>query len=138
MSCDIFPNDDVGWIQKIKDLQNESITSLEEVAKQMIGLDGIISGIYFGAITFSKSAQNARSPLEKIIFLTPVVFWFFSLLASVMVIAPRRYQLNPYSPKSAQEIYERIISTKRLCLSIALWMFVFSMLSVAVALYIYL
>lgn len=138
MSHELFPDDEVGWIQKIKTLQGESISSIEEVAKQMIGLDGIISGIYFGAMAFSKFGNKIMPYQEKIIFLLPVIFWFLSLLASVMVITPKQYQLNPYSPENAQKIYERIIFFKRLYLSLSLWMFVFSIASILVVLFIYL
>lgn len=135
---EIFADDDVKWVKLISEIQSESIASIEEVAKQLIGLDGIISGIYFGAISFSQLTQNIPNIWERLALTIPIVFWLFSLLAAVITITPREYHLNPNKPVEAKNTYNKIIRAKRLFLSIALWLFVLSIGALILVLLIYL
>jgi hypothetical protein len=131
--------EDTQWLAMMDDLRKRSLTSIEETAKQLIGLDGLISGIYFGAVVFSDLPAAAAQPAaSRALFLAPVVLWLASLVAAVLVLAPRAYAYNPHSPGEARDAYERIIGTKHARLKAALWLFVASLVALAAVLWVYL
>ena len=130
--------EDLKYLELMDAARKDSLRAIEDAAKQLIGLNGIISGIYYGAVAFSKLSAAALAGNNRIIFLAPVLLWLASLIVAVLALIPRAYAYNPYSPDEAKETYTRLVATKDLRLKIALWLFVASILALAVALWIYL
>jgi hypothetical protein len=130
--------DDLKWLELMDAARKDSLRSIEDAAKQLIGLDGIISGIYYGAVTFSKLPPAALAGTNRVVFAAPVALWLVSLVAAVLVLMPRAYAYNPHSPDEARDAYTRIVATKDTRLKIALWLFVASIIALLVALWQYL
>ena len=78
--------EDLKWLELMDNARKESLKSIEDAAKQMIGLNGIISGIYYGAVTFSKLSYTSLQGGNRVLFIAPVVLWLASL--TVAVLAP--------------------------------------------------
>ena len=133
------PNpDDLKWLDLMDAARKDSLRSIEDAAKQLIGLNGIISGIYYGAVTFSKLPAAALAGANRIVFAAPVALWLVSLVVAVLVLMPRAYAYNPHSPDEARDAYTRIVTTKDTRLKIALWLFIASIVALLVALWQYL
>ena len=82
------------WKDTAKGLLGESIKSIEETAKQIIGVAGILEGLYFHAIAFSDVRGTLNSPWQIILFLAPLAVWWVSLSLAVLVFFPRTYDTN--------------------------------------------
>jgi len=72
------------WKDTAKGLLGESIKSIEETAKQLIAVAGILEGLYFHAIAYS----NVRGKLDSglfLLYLAPLIFWLGSLFFGLLV-----------------------------------------------------
>ena len=64
-----------------------------------------------------------------------VGLWLASLAAAVLALTPSVHHYNPHSPDDARRAYTELVRKKDNCLKIALWLFVGSLLALAVALW---
>ena len=130
---------DLRWLTLMDEARKGSLAAIDEAAKQLIGLDGLISGIYFGAVALSNlPAAIAAMAVNRVIFLAPVALWLASLVAAVLVLTPKTYSYNPNSPEEARDTYLAIVATKHGRLKVALGLFVASIVALAFALWMYL
>lgn len=133
------PSDaDLHWLKLMQAAREQSLAALDEGAKQLIGLDGLISGIYFGAVTFAQLPASVLSDANRVLFLAPVVLWLASLVAAILTLIPRAYRYNPQSPDEARAAYQRIVQTKDRRLQVALGFFAASLVALVVVLWVYL
>ncbi len=131
-------SESVKWLGLMESAREKSLETIDEAAKQLIGLDGLISGIYFGAVTFSNIQPAVLNPLSGALLLAPILLWFVSLIFAVLTIAPGKYPYNPHSPDDARRQYENILAHKYRFMQIALWLFVASIAALSAALVMYL
>jgi len=128
--------EEMKWLELMDAARKDSLRAIEEAAKQLIGLDGLISGIYFGAFAFTD--LSGLQDASHFIFMAPVVLWLASLVAAVLALTPRAYAYNPHSPDEARDTYNQLVAMKDRRLKIALWIFVASIVALVAALWAYL
>ena len=107
------------WKDTAKGLLGESIKSIEETAKQIIGVAGILEGLYFHAIAFSDVRGTLNSPWQVILFLAPLAVWLASLSLAVLVFFPRTYDTNISSWRESRTTFEQIVVYKHRMLKTA-------------------
>lgn len=125
------------WRELARETVMSSAATIEETAKQLIGITAILEGLYFHAITFADLRGRVTELLPLLAYLTPLVFWTFSLIAAGLVFFPRTYVINLNSSEAAKELYEDAVRRKYWCLEFALgWLVVGAMgITLAVAVY---
>lgn len=99
------------WTQAVKDLLKESIVVIESASRQLITVNGIVSGIYFHAITYSETATKL-SILASLMYLTPIVCWLLSLVWSMLVIGPKSLPMRYLNEDTARKDFEHIAHDK--------------------------
>src|SRR5512135_1611729 len=82
------------WRTTAQDTVKGSAQSIDETAKQIIAVVGILEGLYFHAVTFSTVKGTINTPLTALAYTSPLIFWLFSLVAASLVFFPRAYQIN--------------------------------------------
>jgi hypothetical protein len=126
------------WRPTAQDAVKGSAQSIDETAKQIIAVVGILEGLYFHAIAFSSVKGTISTVLEVLAYLAPLIFWLFSLIAASLVFLPRTYQININSSEAAKRLYEDVVRRKYFFLIFSLaWMVIGSMFLI-VALVVYL
>ena len=115
-----------------------SAATIEETAKQLIGITGILEGLYFHAITFADLRGKVTGLLPLLAYLAPLIFWTFSLIAAGLVFFPRMYAMNLNSSEAAKAMYEDAVRRKYWCLVFALGWLVVGALGLIVAIGLYL
>lgn len=106
------------WLETVRNAAKESVSALEEAAKQMITITSLLQGIYFAAISFSdiKKALGQFTDIQGWLItgalLLPLLLWIISLAFAVLVFKPRLYLTNLDSPDVARKSYEEIITYK--------------------------
>lgn len=105
------------WLDTTRGMVKESVASLEEAAKQLIGAVTLVEGIYFAAISFTDLraltvADGTGSWLRIILFISPILVWLVCLIFAVMVFTPEIYKTNLGSPDLAKEVYLEIVGYK--------------------------
>ena len=98
------------WKQNAEKLVGESISSVEDTAKQFVTITGLLEGIYFHAITFS-DVKNVEG-ISVLIYVAPLVLWLASLIFAVMVLVRKKYGLNINSSRDSKEKFEEILEGK--------------------------
>lgn len=96
------------WRKNAEKLVSDSISSIEEVAKQIILVTSLLEGIYFHALTSS----DMKAPLHgkiAFLYLLPILLWFLSLIFSLFTLFPNRYQININSTHDSREIFGKIL-----------------------------
>ncbi len=106
------------WRDIGKGMIKESISTIDETAKQIIGVTGILEGLYFHAIAFT-DLNNKVTSSTLWIYLAPVGLLLISLTAALLVYFPKRSKINFNSSEACQLFYERTVSRKLLALRIA-------------------
>jgi len=107
------------WLDTGKGLTDASITSIEESAKQIIGLVTLLQSIFFATLSFSSlktTLINLQGHLSfwalLILMISPLVCWIMSLWLSILVFLPKTYLVNLNSPDLACETFLEITHYK--------------------------
>ncbi len=106
------------WKDTAKGLLGESIKSIEGTAKQIIGVAGILEGLYFHAIAYS-DIRGQLGGVGLLLYLLPLLLWLGSLLAALLVFFPRTYASNISSWRESKDAFERIVTYKHAMLKVA-------------------
>jgi len=107
------------WKDTAKGLLGESIKSIEGTAKQIIGVAGILEGLYFHAIAYSDIRGQLGGVGPLLLYLLPLLLWLGSLLAALLVFFPRTYTSNISSWRKSKAAFERIVTYKHAMLKVA-------------------
>ncbi len=125
------------WRDLARETVKASAATIEETAKQLIGIAGILEGLYFHAITFADLRGTVTELLPLLAYLAPLIFWTFSLIAAGLVFFPKVYKINLNAGDATKIMYEDTVRRKYWCLVFALvWLVVGAVgLMVAVGVY---
>ncbi|HEX9922005.1 MAG TPA: hypothetical protein VGD99_05035 [Anaerolineae bacterium] len=124
------------WRQAIREIRKDSVKTVEDAARQLIGLVTLLSGLYFHAITFGQAPQGY--PDVKVLFVGPLALWVLCLLAASLVLFPRRFLLSPYDPDETERLIGQALTYKYRLLRVALGLLVISLGWLVVAAWVYL
>ena len=105
------------WRELGKGMIRESIGTIDETARQIIGVAGILEGLYFHAIAFT-DLQGKLTGRAMWVYLAPVLLLLISLVSALLVFFPDRYRLNFNSSEASKRVYERVVSSKLLALRV--------------------
>jgi len=121
---------DDAQLQSLKDTAlKDALRSVDDAAKQLTSLSGLISGVYFSVVSFAKmSAGTAQMP-NHTLFLVPMALWLGTLLAAVLALTPRAQAYDARTAAEAQELSRRAIRAKQRWLQVSLGCFVVSLLA---------
>jgi hypothetical protein len=98
------------WKQNAEKLVGESISSVEDSAKQFIAITGLLQGIYFHAITFSDIREEPA--YSVLIYVSPLLLWLLSLIFAMLVLFRKKYGININSSRDSKENFEKIVAGK--------------------------
>ena len=115
----------------------DSVKSVEETARQIITVAGILEGLYFHAISFS-DIRESMSGANLAWFSLPMVLLLLSLAGAFMVFFPERYQINILSSTGSQATYEHIVQSKVTVMRIAAVFLLLGIVGIIVAMIVYL
>ena len=105
------------WLDTARSSVKESVSSLEEAAKQLIGAVTLVEGIYFAAVSWSDmktimAVQGGMAWLRILLFISPIVLWLACLFFATRVFTPETYQTNLSSPDLAEQFHRDLVSYK--------------------------
>lgn len=126
------------WNEIGKDLLRTSIQSLDEKAKQLLGATTILVGLYFNAIAFSGLHNKVVVKWQLVVYLAPVVLLLISITASLLVFSPKAYLFNTSSSEASRVIYSLVINRRSRLLMIASVFLILGIVSLLLAMSIYL
>lgn len=99
------------WRETGRGLIRDSILAIDETARQIITVSGILEGLYFHSITFSDIRKELTN-LDLFIYILPLVLLLLSLATALLVFFPERYRVNILSSDGSKKIYEDIVKSK--------------------------
>jgi hypothetical protein len=119
------------WKKNAEKLVGESISVVEDTAKQFVVVTGLLQGIYFHAIAFSdlKGAEGH----SVLIYLAPLVLWLLSLIFAVMVLIRKKYEININSTSNSKKIFEDMVKIKYRYIRISGFFLIFSFVALVIA-----
>ncbi|HET8687039.1 MAG TPA: hypothetical protein VFM18_10295 [Methanosarcina sp.] len=120
------------WKQNAEKIVGESISSVEDTAKQFVTITGLLEGIYFHAITFSDVKSMEGSSV--LIYAAPLVLWLISLIFAVMVLVRKKYGININSSRDSKETFEKILEGKYQLIRISSMFLILSFVALTIAL----
>ena len=106
------------WRQMGYKLINESISSIDEMAKQVVGIASILEGLYFHAIAFTDLHGKVTGNILWI-YVSPLALLLVSLCAALVVFFPDHSRLNINSSEACKLLYERTVRAKLGALRVA-------------------
>jgi hypothetical protein len=98
------------WQKNAEKMVGESISSIEDTAKQFVTINGVLQGLYFHAFAFSDMKNAPYHTL--LIYATPLVLWFLSLFFAVLVLFRNKYKININSSEISKKCFEKIVVGK--------------------------
>jgi hypothetical protein len=126
------------WRDVGRTMVRESIATIDETARQIITVAGVLEGLYFHAIAFSDLRGQVTGGLPLAIYLAPIALLLFSICAGLLVFFPTHYRLNLHSSQASQEIHEQVVASKLRCMRIAAVCLVLAIVGLFGAVWIYL
>lgn len=131
------------WLETTRTAVKESISSLEEAAKQLIGAVTLVEGIYFAAVSFSDlhkvmAVSGWETWLLILLFVSPILAWLVCLFFAIRVFTPEIYKTNLCSPDLAEQVYGKIVSHKHRNLKRAYWALLIGFVPLVIAVVYYL
>lgn len=129
----ITPEPNPFWRENAQKLVGESISTIEEVAKQLIAVNSLLEGIYFHAITFSDVKPAIATTWIAVIYLAPIFLWLMSLVFAVLTLSPNVYKININSSSASKETFEEIVSNKHGMLKVSGFFLIISFVALMVA-----
>ena len=130
--------EDTFWLDMAQGMAKESITSIEEAAKQVIAIASLSQAVYFAAMSFAQVRQAVlRFPQPAhvaiaIALVSPLVCWVLALFFAIRVFKPETYQTNLSSPDLARRMYQDVVSYKHNQLQAAYWFLVLGFLPLVI------
>jgi hypothetical protein len=121
------------WRENAEKLVGESVSTLEDVAKQLIAVNSLLEGIYFHAITFSDLKPSMTEAVAAL-YLSPIALWLLSLIFAVLTLFPKSYKININSSRDSKEKYELIVSKKHWRLKLSGFFLILSFVALMIAL----
>jgi hypothetical protein len=105
------------WLETARTSVKESVSSLEEAAKQLIGAVTLVEGIYFAAVSWSEmktimAVQGGAAFFRIALFVSPIVLWLLCLVYATRVFTPETYQTNLSSPDLAEQFHRSLVKYK--------------------------
>ena len=125
------------WRENAQKLVSQSISTIEEVAKQLIVVNSLLEGIYFHAITFS-DVKPILTGWIAVLYLMPIALWLASLVCAVWTLALKTYGININSSQDSKERFEQIVLKKHRRLIISEMFLILSFVAVFIAMVHYL
>jgi hypothetical protein len=126
------------WIETGRGMLRDSIKSLDETARQVIGVAGVLEGLYFHAIAYSDLRGTPLSTGEWIVYLAPIALLLVSLGCAFWVFYPNEYDYDLCAWDSAKRIHEAVKGGKQRALFAAALFLVLGVLAILVAMFLYL
>lgn len=127
---------DQAQLQSIQDAAlKDALSSVEGTAKQLTTLSGLISGIYFGAVSFAKMSPGMAPMPNRVLLLVPMALWLGTLLGAVLALAPRTQPFDARTPAQVRELSMRVVGAKQRWLRVSLGCFVVSLLALGAVLW---
>lgn len=125
------------WRELGRGLVSESIKTVDETARQIITVTGLLEGLYFHAISFS-DLRSQLTGLDKLIYIAPLALLLVSLVAAFAVFFPDRYRVNIFSSTGSKETFEAIVRSKLFAMRVAAAFLILGVGGVALAMVAYL
>jgi hypothetical protein len=126
------------WREVGQTMVRESIAAIDESARQIIGVAGILEGLYFHAIAYSDLRGQVAGTLPWAIYLAPIVLLLLALVAGLAIYFPDRYRVNIHSSDASRRTYERVVASKLRLLKLASMFLVLGVGAVLLAVILYL
>lgn len=133
----VVPEPNPFWKKNAESLVGGSIAAMEDTAKQIVVVAGLLEGLYFHAIAFS----NLRGELEGFmlaVYLSPLVLWLASISFAMLTLSRNDYGININSSSDSKKVFEEIVKGKFLRLKMAEVFLLASFLPLMAAVYYYL
>ncbi len=125
------------WRETGRELVREFITAIDETARQIITVAGILEGLYFHAISFS-DLRDQLTGAEIYIYLAPLVLLLISLVAAFAVFFPERFRINILSSQGSQAAYEAVVKSKLFAMRAATVFLLLGIGGIVLAMFVYL
>ena len=125
------------WRETGRELVRKSIDSVEETARQVITVAGILEGLYFHAISFSDLRATLTNS-TMLVYVSPLVLLLLSLVTAFAVFFPEHYRINIFSSEGSKALYEDIVRSKLVTMRIAAVLLMLGVAGIAAAMILYL
>lgn len=137
------PEDDLDalrafWLEAGKTLVKDSLKTLDETARQVIAVAGVLEGLYFHAIVYTDLRGQIPTTGQFIIYILPIVLLLISLVAALGVFFPERSEMELRSWEAARLIYKRTLREKLVMVRIASISLILGVLALLGAMLLYL
>ena len=131
---------DIAWLELMHEARKTSLKSLDDAAKQLIGIVPILSGLYAAALGLAKIKPEywQANDSARFFFAAPILILLITLIAAVAAFFPQAYTYNPHSPDDARDAYNQIVAAKHTRLKWAMGFLVLSLLALLAAVWTYL
>ena len=126
------------WRETGRNLVRQSIGSIDDAAKQILTVAGLLIGLYFNAIAFGDLRGTIDDPVQVAVYLAPIALLIASVTAALWVYFPGKYDLNILSSAGTKQVYERVLHRKLRALKIGSIFLVLGIAAVLMAVFRYL
>ena len=100
------------WRELGKTLVQGSISAIEESAKQIVSVNGVLIGFYSATIALSEMRKLHPQLWQLALFLSPILLWLLSLMTALTIFWTSSFKINLESSLGAKSIVEKLLRHK--------------------------
>lgn len=105
------------------EMEQGSLKTLEDAARQIITLSTTLLGAFFGLLAFKDAPTYLGFVEVKWIGAGALLGFFAALFYALQAVSPRRYQFSRANLTEKRKILEQMLERKRSALNTAAWTF---------------
>ena len=103
--------EDIFWIRLLHTSISSQRKEIEDTAKQVIAVAGILAGLYVNGLSLTELARRQLGA-EIIVYLLPLLALVFSLLLAVIVLAREPRRVASDTPPAIKAWYTALVAVK--------------------------
>ena len=125
------------WRETGRELVRGAIKSIDETAKQIIGVAGILEGLYFHAIAFA-GLRGSMTGWPVVVYLAPILLLLLSLTAALLVFYQEIWEIDLRIWKNCKDVHRGVQQNKLRLLRTASFFLILGVAAVMFAVAVYL
>lgn len=126
------------WREYGRDLVRGSVQNIDAVGRQVILVDGLLVGLYAGAVAFGNLRTGPLSAGQILLYLLPVIFLLFSLMFAGGMFFMEKVPLDLRAGRAAKLLYTETVRNKLVFLRTSMLLLALAVVAVIGALWVYL
>jgi hypothetical protein len=100
------------WLETAKSMVQGSFTAIDELARQVLTVSGLLIGLYANALALGSLKGAMTDFWATLVYGSPLIFLFITLLFTLSVFFPNKKEFNLHSSEASRLVFNQLLKSK--------------------------